>query len=697
MLAGEPNSWNLSGWYLAQQHNTLFAIPLVPVLTAFGKSWYVYGMAIALIYGTASALAVGAITAVLLAGYRPLIVYLAFATAALIAVTRTAGWYSTIYYYPDIGDALVLSLWLIGAVLLLRQPTWQRTSVLVLLTLAVLLFRRALLFAWGQVGIGLAMAAAIECWIDWRKSDPQQKRTQLRAGAWRIGCLAASAIIALGILAIPPRSFVREMLSITANNAYSDYAESPAAVMDMMLNVIGIVPVGLSAAGYIAGAIIFRRRRFEIIGLGLGAILNTTTWILVLRFLAPQNWIMPGVLFLSLGIGLGVGALAERLRGRKLAAALGTAFLLLLLSAGRLVDGAVSGMTDINAPFSPQLLQGRVAKLSVHKGMEAPFRELFARLETPGPQSKNVLVVASSFTFNDDVLHSAADVMLGKKAKSYFYFFPFVPVLDARDRLMVTEIIDADYVLVANPLQTHTSRGFAGLKAVHDMFFDHTDAALDFEELGEPVVFPGFSVSIYRRIRESDEQIALATMEALKTAVLRRGYGQPPWIEIGRPRRGEPVDVRVDAVVAHNRIAADGWPARYLSYDRMALGAVELTGLGITTCPQGAILTLRAAGPTDASHETIGTALLARHAADQPFLLTTAIPEPGLHLELEIDPPPDKAPCDVTLKRLQLHSVTTGNNNTNGSGDKYGSLSRLGARCQRDPAHRRRFDPPLRT
>jgi len=129
----------------------------------------------------------------------------------------------------------------------------------------------------------------------------------------------------------------------------------------------------------------------------------------------------------------------------------------------------------------------------------------------------------------------------------------------------------------------------------------------------------------------------------------------------------------------------------------MALGAVELTGLGITTCPQGAILTLRAAGPTDASHETIGTALLARHAADQPFLLTTAIPEPGLHLELEIDPPPDKAPCDVTLKRLQLHSVTTGNNNTNGSGDKYGSLSRLGARCQRDPAHRRRFDPPLRT
>jgi len=658
ILAGEPNSWSLAGWGFAHQYNALFALPLAPVLMAFGDSWYVYGMAIALIYGTTASLAVAAITVVLLAGYRPSIVLLTFATTAFVAVTGSAGWYSAIYYYPDIGDAFVLAIWIVGAFLLLRRPNWQRTGVLVLLTVAVLLFRRANLFAWGDVGIGLAIAAAIECWAGWRKSDPREKRIILRAGALRLGHLAASAIIALGILAIPPRSYLREMLSVAANNAYGDYTESPAAVMDMMLNVIGIIPVGASAAGYIAGAIVFGRRRFEIIGLGLGASLNIITWVAVVRFGSPQNWIVPGVLFLPLGIGLGVGALAEGLRGRKLAAALGTAFLLLLLSAGRLVDGAVSEIMEIYPPFSPHLLQGQVAKLSEHRGMEGPFKKLFARLGVAGPLPRKVLVVASSGIFNEAVVQSAAEALLGNGAKSYFFFG--VPAPDSRGKLGVTEIVDADYVLVGNPLQTILERGFDSLKAVRDMFLDHDGAALDFESLGEPVAFPEFSVSIYERARDSDERTALATLEALEAVVPHRGYTQPSWIEIGRPRRAEPwVEVVNDAVVARNRIVGDGWPARYLSYDTTPMGAIELRGFGETTC-HGALLTLRAVTQGDGEPKAVATTLLTNRATHQPFSLATAVPVSGLHLELEINPPLGEVPCDVTLERLQLHSAQSG-------------------------------------
>jgi len=658
ILAGAPNSWSLAGWGLAHQYNALFGLPLVPAFTAFGESWYVYGMAVAVIYGTAASLAVGAIAVVLLAGYRPAIVLLTFASTAFVAVTRSAGWYSTIYYYPDIGDAFVLAIWLIGALLVLRRPTWQRTGVLVLLTLGVLLFRRANLFAWGDVGIGLAISAVIGCWADWRKSDPREKRIILRAGALRLGHLAASAIIALGILAIPPRSYLREMLSIAVDNAYGDYSISPAAVTDMMLSVIGIIPVGASAAGYIGGAIVFRRRRFEIIGLGLGAILNISTWVAVLRFGSPQNWIVPGILFLPLGIGLGVGALAEGLRRRQLAAALGTLLLLLLLSAGRLVDGAVSGIMEIQPPFSPHLLQGRVAKLSEHQGMEGPFNELFARLGVAGPLPRKVLVVASSVIFNEAVVQSAAEALLGNRAKSYFFFG--VPVPDSRGKLGVTEIIDADYVLVGNPLQTHLERGFDSLKAVRDMFLDHDGAALDFESLGEPVAFPEFSVSVYQRVRESDERTALATIEALRATVPQRGYTQPSWTEIGRPRRAEPwVEVLNDAVVARNRIVGDGWPARYLSYDTTPMGSIELRGVGETTC-QGALLTLRAMTQGDGERKAVATTLLTNRATHQPFSLATAVPVSGLHLELEINPPLGEVPCDVTLERLQLHSAQSG-------------------------------------
>jgi len=668
LLAGEPNSLSLAGWGFAHQYNALFAVPLAPVLMVFGESYYTYGMAVALIYGTAASLAVGGIAVALLAGYRPSIILLTFAATAFVAVTRSAGWYSTIFYYPDIGNAFVLAIWLIGALLLLRRPTWRRTGVLVLLTVAVLLFRRALLFAWGDVGIGLTLSAAIECWADWRKSDLRERQIRLRAGALRIGHLAASAIIALGILAIPPRSYLREMLSIAANHAYVEFEEEPTTIIAVMQGVMGIIPIALAAAGYIAAAIVFRRRRFEIIGLGLGAILNIITWVAVLRQVSPSDYIVPGVLFLPLGIGLGLGALAEELRGRKLAAALGTAFLLFLLSAGRLVDGAVSKImdiydqsSDISDLSSPHFLQGRVTKLSYHHGMEGPFKEVFARLGIAGPQPRKVLVVASFFTFNEAVVQSAAEALLGNMAKSYF--FHVVPVLDVRDRLLVTEIIDADFVLAGNPLQTHLARGFNGLKAVHNMFIDHDGAALDFEGLGEPVAFPGFSVSIYRRIRESDERTALATIEALESAVPLRGYRQPSWIEIGRPRRSEGVeslDAPNDSVVARNRIAGDGWPARYVSYDTMPVAVVELRGVGETTCPQGALLTLRVMSRGDAEPKAVATALLTHRAAHQPFSLAVAVPVSELHLELEINPPLNEVPCDVTLEGLQLRSSPSG-------------------------------------
>jgi hypothetical protein len=309
---------------------------------------------------------------------------------------------------------------------------------------------------------------------------------------------------------------------------------------------------------------------------------------------------------------------------------------------------------DIEASSSPHLLQGRVTKLSVHQGMEGPFKEVFARLGTAGPQPRTVLVVASSFTFNDAVVQSAAEALLGNRAK--FYYFHWFPVIDSRDRLPVTEIIAADFLLVGNPLQTHLSSGFHGLEAVRDMFVDHDGAALDFERLGEPVAFPKFSVSVYRRVRESDERTALATIEALKSAVTLRGYGQPSWIEIGRPRRGESVGANNDAVVAYNRIAGDGWPARYLSYDTMPAGVVEFSGVGETTCPKGAFLTLRVVTPGDAEHKAIASSLLARGAAHQPFSLATDVPVSGLRLELEINPPLGDVPCDVTLERLQLHS-----------------------------------------
>ena len=454
------------------------------------------------------------------------------------------------------------------------------------------------------------------------------------------------------------------MVSVAVHHAYSDFERSPTEVVVAMLGVMGIVPVVLSAAGYVAGAIVFKSRRLEIVGLGLGAVGHIVLWVFVLRQVGPQYWIVPGALFLPVGTALGVGALAETLRGRTLTAALGTAFLLLIVSTGRLVYGAVWGVTEppleiICQPCKPvanSLLQGRVTKISLHRGMDGPLKEVFARMKVEGPQPKTVFVVASSPAFNEALLQSAAEVLLGHVAKSYL--FHWVPVSDARDRLPVSEIMDADFVLVADPLQTQfRPTGSKVLASVLDMFSDHSFAALDFERVGDAIAFPGFSVAVHKRVRETNDLAALATIEMLKSAVPRQGNEQPSWIEVGRPRQGRWVLVgNKDEVIALDRIIGDGWPARYLSYEEMPLGLIDLRGVGTTSCPKGVVLTLSVVTPGGAGDGSPTSQFLAQGATEQSISLVTAVPSMGSHLNLEINPPSAELACDVTLARLQVHS-----------------------------------------
>jgi hypothetical protein len=341
---------------------------------------------------------------------------------------------------------------------------------------------------------------------------------------------------------------------------------------------------------------------------------------------------------------------------------LSAAACLLTLDAGRLVQAAVIGKSDqiapfhliapfqeMNTPSELRLLQARIARISQHAAMEAPFREVFARIGQV-TRSKIVFIVGSSVIFNEAVFQSAVDQLVPESANSY-QVLP-VPAVDSRDHLPVTEIISADFLLIADPLQKHLPHQ-DGLKRVYEMFQQNDRAALDFERLGKPIIFPGFAVSIYRRVKQSDEATVLATLNVLRAAVPRRGHLQPSWIEIGRPPGDNPI-VNTDKILAPNRVKQGGWPARYVSYDTVA-GKVQIRGIGRTTCPEGAVLILITAAPSDVKPIT-ATHIL--HAGDsQPFLLTyAAAPAGAFHLILEISPLQADLPCDVILESLRMSS-----------------------------------------
>jgi hypothetical protein len=287
--------------------------------------------------------------------------------------------------------------------------------------------------------------------------------------------------------------------------------------------------------------------------------------------------------------------------------------------------------------------------------MKEPFMQVFARIGHPD-QPVKVFVVASSRSLNEAIAQSAAEALLGDQASAYV--FPWVPAVDARDRLPVTELMQADFVLVALPAQTDLSTGFKGLDRVLAMFAYHDPAARDFTLLGEPVAFPKFSLAVYRRIQQSTDRTAIAALEELQAAVGRRGFTQPSWVEIGQTKAGGTVEVWAnDAVVAQDRDQRGGWPARFLSYDKVD-GAAELAGDGETTCPEGAMLTLRA-DPQDAGAEPIvvSTGRLESGANPHAFLIKLSAPAVASHVALEIDAPGSTSPCNVILRHLQLRTV----------------------------------------
>jgi len=79
LVAHEPNAWAPFKATLGSEYNAVFGLPLSPALMAFGEPYYVYGMAVAVIYGTTASLAVAAVAVVILTDYRPSVIFSTFA------------------------------------------------------------------------------------------------------------------------------------------------------------------------------------------------------------------------------------------------------------------------------------------------------------------------------------------------------------------------------------------------------------------------------------------------------------------------------------------------------------------------------------------------------------------------------------------------------------------------------------------
>lgn len=127
--------------------------------------------------------------------------------------------------------------------------------------------------------------------------------------------------------------------------------------------------------------------------------------------------------------------------------------------------------------------------------------------ENVGDKGKRVAVLASSLTFNREILYNAeASLNIKRTSKSNReVYMPWLPQVDGRDDIPY-EILKTEFVLVADPIQTHLAPENQKVVTVPaQSFLNNTDIANAFEKLD--VSFKvgwdkSINVYIYEKVRD---------------------------------------------------------------------------------------------------------------------------------------------------------------------------------------------------
>jgi hypothetical protein len=150
-------------------------------------------------------------------------------------------------------------------------------------------------------------------------------------------------------------------------------------------------------------------------------------------------------------------------------------------------------------------------------------------------EGETVYIVDSSALMNRDLFEIAEKKLFGEPKVRVLRS----PQIDSRDFYPLEMLLEADYVIVSTPFQYHLADSDEQkvVKVVYEAFRDGWEGAQDFELL--PAQFnlqDGVDLAIYKRVRPTSLETALATFEKMVGYIGRRPGQQLDWIAISKPR-----------------------------------------------------------------------------------------------------------------------------------------------------------------
>ncbi len=504
---------------LGDDYNEIFTIPLLPFMLIFGDSRLVYITSVVLVYQLPFALVIGAIAAKLIPSNSRTV----FWSTTLLTLLIPTVWAVSLRGRPDAGAAFLMGL----AILLYVQDTslrrWPQIALIGFLVSAAMIFRRH--YAYDAVAFFLSSALqAVMAFVAQLRQHPQQALRKLFESLVRIGLVG---VVALIILVVTGGPFLHNLLTRDHNVLYGSFRYPFGTVVASYASDYGWICWFLAVLGFAAGIYTRALVRPVAIFLVLFVSISFIQWTVVVAQLNPHfklhfaYFIVPGIAALG---WLSWKALEGRVRAL-VVGAIGV-YLILNFSIGL-------APVDVMANIRMRPLLSSNYPPVVHKEYDEIVR-LVAYLRSVAAAKEPIYVVASSALLNYDLLRNAERTLYGRDDS--VLSIPVVPDIDSRDFYPLTTLLQAQYVLVADPFEHHLRTEEQNLvRVVYVAFTENWAIAKDFACL--PVEFHlenGALVKIYRRMRPTSLETALRTFHAMRNFIgARRPGAQPDWIILG--------------------------------------------------------------------------------------------------------------------------------------------------------------------
>ena len=535
---------------LVRERNRLFTLPLVPFILIFGESRLVYHISLALVYLLPLALAMGAIATELIptphsySGYfitskqlLPVYQRLIFWSTAFLTLLIPVNWSSTFIGIPDTGGTLLLGLAAFLYLQELRLKQWWRVPLIgVLIGLSVLLRRH---FAYGSIAflgaITLQAFVVLVIQIRQKRRFPWQS---LLATTIRLILIAAIAFATL--ITIAP-DFTYKALTMNYRTLYQSWSFPVGDMVNLYASFYGwgtwlLVVIGFSAS------ILTRTVPLPTITLiGLWGIFSLIVWIGILRY-ANVFYSIQVTPLVIIGLATFLWTTWSRLVGRVRTVMLSVAGCYLI---GNLVLG-LTPIATITQAFHP------LFAISLPPLVRTDYDEvvrLVNALRQLAPHNEPIYVVGyQRLQLSPSVISAAERVVYGREGR-ILNILP-APQVDSRDQYPLETLLQAQYVVVPNPLAEYPNdltkvpivgewlpnKEIGVVRVVFEAFTQNWEIVGDFQRL--PVQFKlenGSVVSLYQRIRPTSVSTAVRTLSTIQQYIGERPGGQRNWMALNQP------------------------------------------------------------------------------------------------------------------------------------------------------------------